>query len=58
MDLNELREWNDELSSDAERKVEWTLSDFDPAAAKEARALVRELVEKMNEIIDRCEETA
>jgi len=56
-ELKELREWTDQLSSDAERKVEWTLSEIDPDAAKEARALVRELVGKLNEIIDQCEET-
>ena len=56
-ELKELREWTDQLSSDAERKVEWTLSEIDPDAAKEARALVRELVGKLNDIIDQCEET-
>ena len=57
MELNELREWNEQLSSDAERKVEWPLSDIDPVAAKEARALISELVQKLDSIIARCEET-
>jgi len=54
-ELKELREWTEQLSSDAERKVEWTLSDFDPDTAKEARAMVLRLVRKLNNMIDQCE---